>query len=37
VVAALRSADNTVDLVMNDGLPADLATRDDLPRATSPG
>jgi transglutaminase-like putative cysteine protease len=36
LVAALRNADNTIDLVLNDGLPADLATRDDLPRAASP-
>jgi transglutaminase-like putative cysteine protease len=35
LVAALRSADNTVDLVLNDGLPSDLATRDDLPRTPS--
>ncbi|WP_328332054.1 transglutaminase family protein [Kribbella sp. NBC_00382] len=28
LVAALRGADNTVDLVLNDGLPADLATRE---------
>jgi transglutaminase-like putative cysteine protease len=37
LVAALRNAGNTIDLVLNDGLPADLSTRDDLPRAASPG
>ncbi|MEV6412052.1 transglutaminase family protein [Kribbella sp. NPDC051718] len=37
LVAALRNADNTIELVLQDGLPADLATRDDLPRTAPPG
>jgi transglutaminase-like putative cysteine protease len=36
VVAALRGADNTVDLVLNDGLPADLAPRDEPSRTGLP-
>lgn len=37
LVAALRSADNTIDLVLNDGLPADLATREGDPFPAAPG
>jgi len=36
VVAALRGADNTADLVLNDGLPADLAPRDEPPQTGLP-
>ncbi|MDX6281152.1 MAG: hypothetical protein QOH03_2223 [Kribbellaceae bacterium] len=36
LIEALRNSDNTIDLILNDGLPADLATRDDLPRTAVP-
>ncbi|MFI5710538.1 transglutaminase family protein [Kribbella sp. NPDC051620] len=37
LVAALRNAGNTIDLVLKDGLPADLTTREDLPRTAPRG